>query len=72
MANAYLSKMWADGRGNLTVRYADPGETEYDALQAAIFDRLPAPRRSPTIRWSRSRNPVPAAWRTPVRTATSR
>ena len=41
MANAYLSKMWADGRGNLTARYDDPGETEYDALQAAIFARLP-------------------------------
>jgi type IV pilus assembly protein PilV len=40
LANAYIAKMWADSRANLTARYDDAGEQEYDAFKAAV-DRLP-------------------------------
>ena len=40
LANAYVSKMWADARANLPARYDDSGEVEYDAFQQAVF-RLP-------------------------------
>ena len=41
LANAYVSKMWADNRANLAVRYTTSGQPEYDLLQAEVFRRLP-------------------------------
>lgn len=41
LANAYVSKMWADDRTTLATRYLAPGQAEYDALQQAVFARLP-------------------------------
>ncbi len=41
LANSYISKMWADSRANIPVRYAASGQPEYDALEAAVFARLP-------------------------------
>ena len=40
--------MWADSRANLTARYDDPGEPEYDAFAAAVA-RLPAGTPTVTI-----------------------
>ena len=41
LANSYASKMWADSRANIPLRYAAPGQPEYDALSQAILARLP-------------------------------
>lgn len=40
LANAYLSRMWADSHANLLARYDDAGEPEYDAFAQAV-SRLP-------------------------------
>jgi type IV pilus assembly protein PilV len=40
LANAYVSKMWADARANIPARYVAAGQPEYDALAAAVA-RLP-------------------------------
>jgi type IV pilus assembly protein PilV len=40
LANAYVARMWADSRANLTAAYDDPGEGQYDAFQQAVY-RLP-------------------------------
>jgi type IV pilus assembly protein PilV len=41
LANSYISKMWADSRANIPLRYAASGQTEFDALEQAVFTRLP-------------------------------
>ena len=41
LANAYASKMWADSRANLTLRYIAPGQPEYDAFAQAVYAALP-------------------------------
>lgn len=41
LANSYVSKMWADSRANLPLRYASSGQPEFDALEQAVFARLP-------------------------------
>ena len=41
LANAYISKMWADSRANIPARYALSGQPEFDALEQAVFTRLP-------------------------------
>jgi type IV pilus assembly protein PilV len=40
LANAYLSRMWADQPANLPARYASAGQPEYDAFRQAV-QRLP-------------------------------
>lgn len=40
LANAYVSKMWADSRANIPLRYIASGQPEYDAFQTAV-NRLP-------------------------------
>jgi type IV pilus assembly protein PilV len=40
LANAYVSKMWADARINIPARYVVAGQPEFDAFQTAVF-RLP-------------------------------
>ena len=40
LANAYVSKMWADARVNIPARYASSGQPKYDAFQTAV-NRLP-------------------------------
>jgi len=41
LANSYISKMWADSRANIPARYAASGQAEFDALEQAVFTRLP-------------------------------
>lgn len=41
LANSYVSKMWADSRANIPLRYAASGQPEFDALEQAVFTRLP-------------------------------
>jgi type IV pilus assembly protein PilV len=41
LANSYINKMWADSRANIASRYASSGQVEFDALEAAVFARLP-------------------------------
>lgn len=41
LANSYISKMWADSRANIAARYTGSGQAEYDALEQAVFTRLP-------------------------------
>jgi len=51
LANAYISKMWAEQPTDLPIRYAAPGQAEYDAFQQAVF-RLPgadAIANNPTV-----------------------
>lgn len=40
LANAYVSRMWADSRANIPLRYTGPGQQEYDIFKAAV-DTLP-------------------------------
>lgn len=40
LANAYVSRMWADSRVNIPLRYLAPGQPEYDIFKAAV-DTLP-------------------------------
>ena len=40
LANAYVSRMWADARANITTRYVAGGQEQYDIFKAAV-DRLP-------------------------------
>jgi type IV pilus assembly protein PilV len=40
LANAHVSKMWADGRANIASRYVASGQPEFDAFEQAVF-RLP-------------------------------
>jgi type IV pilus assembly protein PilV len=40
LANALVSKMWADSRANIPLRYVAAGQTDFDAFQTAVF-RLP-------------------------------
>lgn len=41
LANAYVSKMWADSRAQLPLRYIAPGQLEYDAFAQAVYAALP-------------------------------
>ena len=41
LANSYINKMWADSRVNVGTLYAASGQPEFDALQSAVFARLP-------------------------------
>ena len=47
LANAYISKMWADSRANIAARYAASGQPEFDALEQAVFARLPGAANIP-------------------------
>jgi type IV pilus assembly protein PilV len=40
LANAYVSRMWADSRANIPLRYVAAGQQEYDIFKAAV-DTLP-------------------------------
>jgi len=40
LANAYVSRMWADSRANIPLRYTAAGQQEYDIFKAAV-DTLP-------------------------------
>jgi type IV pilus assembly protein PilV len=40
LANAYVSRMWADARPNIPLRYVASGQQEYDIFKAAV-DTLP-------------------------------
>ena len=41
LANSYIAKMWADSRANVGTLYGASGQPEFDALQTAVFARLP-------------------------------
>ena len=40
LANAYVSRMWADSRANIPLRYLAAGQQEYDIFKAQV-DTLP-------------------------------
>jgi type IV pilus assembly protein PilV len=41
LAGAYVSKMWADSRGNIPLRYVAAGQPEFDAFALAVQTALP-------------------------------